>query len=135
MDKNISIDERIEIAMQCRRNGYNCAQSTVAAFSDVLQLPQDVTVKISCGFGAGFGGLQRVCGVMSAITMLEGTQADDAVAHKASVYKAVKQLGEKFENACGSLECRELKAPGAVMPCDEIIKTGIRIYHDYLNSK
>lgn len=131
----LDIDKRIQLAMEGRKKGYNCAQAVVTAFPDVLQLPQDVALRLACGFGGGFGGMQRVCGVLSAMTILEGFSAEDAVKGKPAVYKVVKHLGEEFEKACGSVECRELKAPGTGMPCNDIIENGIRIYHDYLLSK
>ncbi len=134
-DKNLTYDQRVEMAMEGRRKGYNCAQALVAAFPDVLQLPLDVALRLSCGFGSGFGGMKKVCGVMSGMTILEGFRAEDGLMGKAGVYKVVRELGNDFYEACGSLECQELKTPGAQMSCNDIIAKGIELYHDYLNAK
>lgn len=135
MDKNISLQQRRAIAAEGRRNGYNCTQAVAAAFPDVMQLPSDVVLRLSTGFGGGFGGMQKVCGVMSAMTMLEGFRHTDGVKGKAEVYKAVRNLGDRFRNACGSLDCAELKKPGAAISCNEIIDRGIEIYHNHLAGK
>lgn len=135
MDNNISYDERLAIAMDGRMKGLNCAQSVIAAFPDVLQIPADIALKVSTGFGAGMGGLGEACGALSGMVMLESMRADDSAAGKAGVYKIVKQLGDDFKEACGALRCKELKAPGAKKSCNDIIAEGIKIYHNYLHSK
>lgn len=134
-DKNLTYQQRVDLAMAGRKKGYNCAQALVSAFPDVLQLPLEVALRLSCGFGSGFGGMKKVCGVMSGMTILEGFRAEDGIMGKAGVYRVVRELGDEFYDACGSLECHELKTPGAAMSCNEIIAKGIELYHNYLNNK
>lgn len=130
----MTYEERLALAMEGRRKGYNCSQAVVTAFPDVLNLPQDVALRLTCGFGSGLGGLQKVCGVLTAMAMLEGLETDDGIAGKAGVYKVVRSFGEQFRQACGALDCRDLKDPSSPAACNEIIAQGIRIYHDYLHS-
>lgn len=133
--KTLSLNERCALAMEGRKNGYNCAQSVVAAFPDVLSLPLDVALRLTCGFGAGFGGLQKMCGVVSAMTLLEGIKCENGVMGKAGVYKVVRDLSNEFKDACGSLDCADLKSPESGMSCNEVIIKGVEIFHNYLNSK
>lgn len=135
MDSKISCEERVAIAMEGRKKGYNCAQAVVTAFPDVLELPREVALRLSCGFGSGMGGMQKVCGVLSAMAILEGFRCEDGVMGKAGVYKVVRRLGEDFATMFGSTDCIELKSPVNNVPCDELIARGIKLYHDYLHSR
>ncbi len=49
------------------REGYNCAQSVILAFSDELPLDEDTLAKLASSFGAGMGRLREVCGAVSSI--------------------------------------------------------------------
>ena len=53
---------RSEIAIAKFTQGFNCAQSIIYAFSDDLGIDKDTALKIACGFGAGMGRKQEVCG-------------------------------------------------------------------------
>lgn len=131
MRPELTLEERLELARNRRREGANCSQATVAAFPDVFQLPQDVAQKLTIGLGGGVGGLQNVCGVITALAILEGIHADTTTG-KAQVYKIIRQLGTRFKERTGSLICAELKSPGASLACNDLIAEGIRIYHEYL---
>ena len=117
-DKQLTVEERIDMAMEGRRKGFNCAQAVVTAFPDVLHLPMDVALRLSCGFGSGYGGMQKMCGVMSAMTLLEGIRYENATMQKAGVYKVIRNLGNDFKEAVGSLECKEIKEADHAIPCN-----------------
>lgn len=135
IDQNITFEERKALAMEGRRKGYNCAQAVVAAFPDVLHLPMETALRLSLGFGNGFGGMQHVCGVMSAMTLLEGVRFEDHSMARAGVYKVVRSLGDNFKEAFGSLQCCDIKSLDPPVPCNEVITRGIRIYHDFLEKQ
>ena len=42
--------------------GYNCAQSVFFSFCDDLKIEKDKALKMACGFGAGMGRKEEVCG-------------------------------------------------------------------------
>lgn len=127
-----TLEQRLTTAAEWRRKGANCAQAVVMAFPDIIKLPQDVALRLSIGFGGGVGGQGNVCGVISGLTLIEGLHTADS---KAQVYRVVRLLSERFKSVAGSLLCSELKAPGKAMPCDELIKQGITIYHNYLTEE
>ena len=131
--KNLSFDERKSIALEGRKKGYNCAQAVVSAFPDVLHLPMDMALKISCGFGSG--GVQKTCGVMSALTLLEGARYDGSVASKAAMFKDIRSLGSEFKDSFGSLECAPIKQSPLRPSCNEVIIKGIEIYHAFLSKQ
>jgi C_GCAxxG_C_C family probable redox protein len=56
---------KTDIAVQKFTSGYNCAQSVLSSFSNDLGLDENTPLKIACGFGAGMGRKQEVCGAVS----------------------------------------------------------------------
>lgn len=103
--------------MELFKQGYNCAQSVILSFADILEssgLADEHLLKvIGSGFGGGMGRLREVCGAFSACTMMAGfiSPADvpaDMAARKAN-YAIVQEFAQKFKDAGGgSIVCREL---------------------------
>ena len=59
-------EERLKKAESIRRQGYNCAQTVAMAFADLTGIDEETTARATAGFGGGIGGMQEVCGVVSA---------------------------------------------------------------------
>lgn len=101
-----------EIACKNFREGYNCAQSVLLAFSDKINLEKESALLLASSFGGGMGRLREVCGAVSAMFMIAGflrgytTPADDVV--KTNHYKLIQDLAEEFKSVQGSIICREL---------------------------
>ena len=95
--------------------GYNCCQSVLLAFSDVLQanrLAGEPLLKIiGSGFGGGFARLREVCGSFTACTMLAGfispADSTDLEVRKTN-YSLVQEMAMDFRAANGSIVCREM---------------------------
>ncbi len=101
-----------EKARKLFRNGYNCAQSTFCAFSDVLDMDFETALKLTSSFGGGMGRLREVCGAVSAMFMIAGlksgyTSNNDDLA-KEKHYALIQMLAKQFEEKHGSIICREL---------------------------
>lgn len=144
------------------RQGFNCTQSVILAFADVLEasgLADEKLLKtIGSGFGGGMGRLREVCGAFSGCTMMAGfiSPADvpaDMEARKRN-YAIVQEFAEKFRQVNGgSIVCRELLGldraaqPEAPMPsertaeyyrkrpCVQIIGNAARIVAEKLASE
>lgn len=106
------MSERKEKAMNNFLEGYNCAQSVVLAFEDILPIEKDQLMKLACSFGAGMGRLREVCGSVSGMFMvlglLYGYDGPETGKVKAEQYRKVQELAHKFEEEYGSIVCREL---------------------------
>ncbi|MFI3315079.1 MAG: C-GCAxxG-C-C family protein, partial [Rikenellaceae bacterium] len=57
----VNIEERATKAMELFTKGYNCSQSVVMAYSDFLDVDNDLLATISAPFGGGMGRLREVC--------------------------------------------------------------------------
>lgn len=92
--------------------GYNCSQSIVAAFCDVLKLKRKQAIRMASSFGGGMGRMREVCGCVSGMFMVLGWLYgyDDPKVYdcKKELYQRVQELAASFREANGSIICREL---------------------------
>lgn len=101
--------------MSLFRQGYNCCQSVILAFSDLLS--DDITEKQLAVLGSGFGGgmarMREVCGSFSGAVMMAGfisPASDPSVKEsRRDNYALVQKFAEEFRRLNGgSIVCREL---------------------------
>ena len=112
---NFDPEERGARARDYFLAGYNCCQSVLMAFSDVLQanrLAGEPILKIiGSGFGGGFARMREVCGSFTACTMLAGfiSPADttDLEVRKTN-YALVQDMAADFRALNGSIVCSEM---------------------------
>lgn len=96
--------------------GYNCAQSVFAAFSDDLGIDFETALKLAAPFGGGMGRLREVCGAVSGMLMVAGLKYGytdpKAFGAKSEHYHLVQDLAEEFRTENHSIICRELLGLG-----------------------
>lgn len=103
---------RVIEAQKLFQDGYNCAQSVFAAYSDLYGFDRDTALKISSSFGGGVGRMREICGAVSGMCMIAGLETgtfkkmDDE--GKKYNYEVVQKLSEEFKSISGSIICREL---------------------------
>ena len=119
MERNCGMTRR-EAAVANFMQGYNCSQSIVLAFSDILSLDESDLSKLSSSFGGGMGRLREVCGSVSGMFMvtglLYGYDGPEKGRVKADHYARIQELAHRFEEQHGSIVCREL--------------LGLKVHHD-----
>lgn len=152
----MNYDERVELAVELFRSGYNCSQSVVAAFADIFGYTREQALKLSAGFGGGIGRMRGPCGAACGMFVLAGmdcgaVDGDDRKG-KSDNYAVVQELAGKFKEKAGSMICAELLglkkdtplSPLASArtaqyydkrPCPKMIELGARIFADYLMAK
>lgn len=116
--------DRVEKAKQNFKNGYNCAQSVVAAFSDAIDMSEEDVLRITEGFGGGMGRMRLTCGAVSGMTALAGIKLSGAKAGdletRTKIYETVQKMAHEFEEKNGSIVCAEL------LGLDKKVKEGVR---------
>ncbi len=104
--------ERGERAEALFRAGYNCSQSVVCAYADILGMPEETAARIVSCFGGGMGRMREVCGCVSGMLFvagaLRGYNGPAENARKKDVYAMVQELASRFRAQNGSIICREL---------------------------
>jgi C_GCAxxG_C_C family probable redox protein len=106
------VKDHLTEALELFKSGYHCSQAVLAAFSEDLELSQEIALKIACPFGGGLGGYGRTCGALTGAMMVVGlkhgsTKVTDLDAKKLSREKT-RQLIETFEKVHGTSNCNEL---------------------------
>lgn len=103
---------RVQRAERLFRQGYNCAQAVVFAFSDRLASDGNAMLRIASGFGGGIGHRQETCGaVTGAVIVLghcHGRGLDEPKAKTDNTYARVQEFMCRFEACHGTCACREL---------------------------
>ena len=103
---------RKEKAMQSFLDGYNCSQCMMLAFEDYLTIDLDTALKIASPFGGGMGRLREVCGSVSGMFMvlgfIKGYNEPGDYEGKKELYEHIQELARRYEEANGSIICRDL---------------------------
>ncbi|MCR5279857.1 MAG: C-GCAxxG-C-C family protein [Lachnospiraceae bacterium] len=143
---------RREAAMANFMEGYNCSQSLVLAFADMIPVDKATLSKMASSFGGGMGRLREVCGSVSGmftvVGLLYGYDGPETGQVKADHYARIQELAHRFEETHGSIVCRELlglsvhhdvPVPEArtseyykKRPCPEIIGDAAEILEEYI---
>lgn len=91
--------------------GFNCAQSVIAAFADELSGDPSTALRMAGGFGHGLRS-GEVCGAIAGAVMVLGLRegTDEATDHsaKASCNAQTLELMRTLTARLGACECRKL---------------------------
>ncbi len=92
--------------------GFNCAQSVLAAKSDLTGLTVTDSLKLATSFGAGMAMMQKTCGAVTGAYMVIGAKygrvKPDDEAARDKTYSLVEAFNRRFLEMHGSLNCKEL---------------------------
>ena len=106
------MDTRTERAAEKFVSGYNCAQAVVWPFCDEIHLDPDTALRIACGFGAGMGKRQEVCGAVTGgimvLGMMLGEGEDQGRSVTEETYAKSAEFMSRFEAEHGSYNCLQL---------------------------
>lgn len=139
--------ERCEKAVAYHATTLSCAQSVLAAFSDVIGLTEEQCCALGSCFGGGlrYGG---VCGTVSAAAMILGIlyphTPENGMEGKLRATSLVCEFEERFMKHFEKLDCRDLLAirdmQYAELPaeehttsyCDTLIASAMELLCDML---
>ena len=103
---------RREKAINYFKEGYNCSQSVVMAFRDVLTIDANELCRIASPFGGGISRMRETCGAVTGMVLvlgnLIGYDTPEMGEKKHELYQETQEILKIFENKYGSLTCRKL---------------------------
>jgi C_GCAxxG_C_C family probable redox protein len=106
------MSSKSEVAAGKLIEGFSCAQSVFYSFCDDFHFDKNTALKIACGFGAGMGRKEEVCGAISGGIMVLGIkygrgEKDEKTATELT-YAKTRELMDKFTQRNGTFICRKL---------------------------
>jgi C_GCAxxG_C_C family probable redox protein len=116
--------DRVTKAETLFKEGCNCSQAVVGAFSDLLPFDEDTILKLASPFGGGMGRLREVCGAVTGMFFVAGilhgySNPTDKKA-KDEHYKLIQALAEEFSTVHSTYICKDLlKVSGKQSPVSE----------------
>lgn len=132
----ITLEERLAKAAELRRRGYNCAQSVVMAFGDITGLDEAMAAKMTSALGTGVAATREICGVANGMAIVIGmTHGAEPMEKVAAAREANPVLRAFAEANDGRIRCAELKVPGAIRPCDELVLQGVEMLDRHFREK
>ncbi len=128
MDKVLYDKEIQEKALSLMDSAFNCSQSVLSSYSDILGFDNDLALSISCGFGAGMGRLQGTCGAVTGsymvLSIFCSRKYKDNGDRKANSYLMIQEFNRKFIEKHKTTDCRLL------LNCDLKTEMGQEYFHD-----
>ncbi len=112
MEPDLEKDEYAVRAMNYFKEGYNCSQSVVLAFSPLIGIEADRLLRLASSFGGGFARMREVCGAVSGMSIVIGalygySNPKDKSA-KTEHYARIQQVIREFAGLTGSMLCHEM---------------------------
>lgn len=127
----MSIEERANKAVELKMSGmYNCSQAVTAALSDETSLTEEQLKQVSAGFCAGMGNMEATCGALIGAGMIAGLKTEGK-----GTLAVTKKIQESFNDRCGAIKCRDLKAITDGKPlcaCEECVRNAVLIYGEVM---
>ncbi|HAQ65292.1 MAG TPA: hypothetical protein DCR43_05510 [Bacteroidales bacterium] len=104
--------DRASNALQMLKSGYNCAQSVLGTFEELISEDNRQAINIASGFGGGMGRLQLTCGALTGAYMVIGlhcsTTVTDEATRKAKARELIQQITLQFSEKHHATSCSEL---------------------------
>jgi len=117
-----------ENSIELFNSGYNCAQSVLISFTDLLKIDKETAKNVASGFGAGMGRLQGTCGAITGAYMVFGlfdnSKFKNNTEKNENTYQIIQQFEREFKQLNGTTECRLL------INCDLNTKKGKEKFKD-----
>ena len=111
--------------------GFNCAQSVLAAFCEETGLEEKTALSVAGGLGGG-AACGELCGAISGAVLALGMLYPHCIANdpetKTHTRAIAKEACERFRGDFGALSCRELQSlHGGKGRCGEFISRAAEI--------
>ncbi len=138
--------DRAKIGIDTFREGYNCSQSVLVAFEDVVSLSKEQLLDIGVALGGGFARTRNLCGAVNAMGIIYGLVKK---VDKAQAYKEMQAPIEAFKKRFSSINCSEIlkgvevtsgfipedrtEKYYATRPCEFVVEYSIKLIQNLLN--
>lgn len=129
----VTMDSRKEIAVQKRKQGYNCAQAIACTYADYTGVDEEKLYQATQAFGGGMGTMEGTCGAITGactvLGMYHGT-------NRMETLKGGRKIMNQFLQQNQSVICKELKGveTGKVLrSCEDCVRDACEILEELIN--
>lgn len=133
------MEKHVTQALKNYGNGYTCAQAVLCAYAEDMGLSMETAYRMIEGFGGGFGGMQEVCGALSAAFAVISYYSSDGKIEggqtKQETFAKIREAAEYFKEQYGSVVCREVLCGAKHQPfkCGAKVKLAAEIVEKMIN--
>ena len=131
------MSERIKMADELHRKGYNCSQSVAVACADLVDVPAETLFKATEGYGFGMGTMDGTCGALTGALLIAGLKNStgnlESPKSKGATMKISKAMLTSFREKSGAIICRDLKGVDTgkmICSCPDCIKHGVEVVEE-----
>lgn len=132
------MEKHVTETIQNYANGYTCSQAVMCAYAEEMGIDKKVAYKMIEGFGGGCGGMQEVCGALSAAFAVISFHYSDGKLEggdsKLDTYAKIREAAAMFEEKFGAIVCRDVLNGKKPQPfkCGEKVRIAAEIVNQIL---
>lgn len=131
--KNLSAEEKGELACSLRGKGCNCCQAVIMAYKDELGLSEQEIKKLGAAFGGGMATMDATCGALVGAGIALGIlKYEDS-----PIRGNAKALITDFKEMSKATSCRDLKGidTGVMLTsCEDCMRNAVKALSSQLMS-
>lgn len=103
---------KVENAVQCFTNGFNCSQAIFSTYCEQLGMDSVTALKVATPFGSGIARTAQTCGAVTGALMLiglkHGKYLSEDNASKEKCFALAKEFTDRFTAIHGTITCCDL---------------------------
>ena len=133
------MENHVTEAIQNYAKGYTCSQAVMCAYAEEMGIDKDIAYRMIEGFGGGCGGMQEVCGALSAAFAVISFHCSDGKLEggesKLDTYAKIREAAALFEEKFGAIVCRDVLQGNKPQPfkCGEKVRIAAEVVNKILD--
>ena len=127
------METRKEIAVDKKKNGYNCAQAIACTYADFTGVSEETLYQITQAFGTGMGTMDGTCGAITGACAVLGMINGNS--EKIKTIKDGRDIVNSFKERNQSVTCKVLKGieTGKVLrSCEDCVRDAAEFLEEVL---
>jgi len=126
--------ERAEKLRACTERHYNCAQSVLVPFADVLGTDGEILYRVGANFGSGMR-VGSVCGAVTGALMVLGLAGVNDSAALQTLYGEVREKHDGLMNCSDLLRVNKEKGGDRKVHCDDMVYELLAVTEEILRER
>ncbi len=121
------MESRKELAVNKKRNGYNCAQAVACSFCDYAGIEEEQMKRITQAFGVGMGTMEGTCGAITGANVVLGLKNGG---DRGKTVTEARKIMTDFQNQNGAVTCKVLKGieTGKMLRnCEDCVRDAVEL--------